>query len=58
MGVAKDCERVVKEAAEKLGGLDVLISNAVRALQSNVQLFLLNLDRDGRDSLLWMTSKR
>jgi NAD(P)-dependent dehydrogenase (short-subunit alcohol dehydrogenase family) len=29
MGVAKDCERVVKEASEKLGGLDVLISNAV-----------------------------
>ncbi|KAI9889947.1 MAG: hypothetical protein M1814_004670 [Vezdaea aestivalis] len=29
MGVADECETVVKKAAEALGGLDVLISNAV-----------------------------
>lgn len=28
-GVIKDCERLVKEATEQLGGLDVLVSNAV-----------------------------
>lgn len=31
-GLQADCVRVVKEAVSKLGGLDVIISNAVRKL--------------------------
>ena len=29
MGVLEDCERVVQESIKGLGGLDVIISNAV-----------------------------
>jgi hypothetical protein len=34
-GLEADCVRVVKEAVSKLGGLDVIISNAVRYTISN-----------------------
>lgn len=34
-GLEADCVRVVKETASKLGGLDVIISNAVRNNISN-----------------------
>ena len=30
MGVLVDCEKVVKESIAGLGGLDIIISNAVR----------------------------
>ena len=29
MGVLADCEQVVREASTELGGLDVIVSNAV-----------------------------
>ena len=29
MGVLEDCQRVVKESLKALGGLDIIISNAV-----------------------------
>ena len=32
MGVLKDCQRVVKESLEGLGGLDIIVSNAVCSL--------------------------
>ena len=29
MGLREDCERTIKESIEGLGGLDVIVSNAV-----------------------------
>ena len=31
MGKLQDCERIVQEAVDGLGGLDIIISNAVRS---------------------------
>ena len=33
-GVLADCERMVQESIDGLGGLDIIISNAVSAVQS------------------------
>ena len=30
VGILADCKRMVKESIEKLGGLDIIINNAVR----------------------------
>lgn len=41
MGIEADCNKVVKESIDKLGGLDVIISNAVSSLA--VLLIMLSI---------------
>ena len=41
MGLLKDCERTVQESIDALGGLDIIVSNAVSSLSeiSNPKAF-------------------
>ena len=43
-GLEKDCIRVVQETISKLGGLDVIVSNAVRELPPHID-YRLTLGR-------------
>lgn len=44
MGVEADCVRLVEESIEKLGGLDVIISNAVCPPSPSSPLYQPNTD--------------
>ena len=63
MGVLDDCKKVVKESLKALGGLDVIVSNAVsfsfnfqiaRSFKARLGISKLRVDglvfRDGRSS--------
>lgn len=56
-GVQADCIRTIKTTIEQLGGLDVVISNAVRLPHTNIAGCLLIVKRAGRNSpplAIWM----
>lgn len=69
MGVLADCQKVVKEALAGLGGLDIIVSNAVRRYEPNARMcFLHEIEencsahcrdhRDGPSSATSATSMR
>lgn len=42
MGVLADCQRVVRESSAGLGGLDIIISNAVRQDEPKAEIIWLS----------------